>query len=79
MKIKKHQAGGIYYTPFFKESLQQGQQAAASHTTSKSGDSTANQIEKEMISVLKENGLPSDVDYFLSQSEKFLNIKVLLK
>jgi argininosuccinate synthase len=73
MKIKKHQAGGIYYTPFFRESLQQGQQAAASQTTSKSGDSTANQIEKEMISVLKENGLPSDVDYFLSQSEKFLN------
>lgn len=73
MKIKKHQSGGIYYTPFFRESLQQGQQAAASQTTSKSGDSTANQIEKEMISVLKENGLPSDVDYFLSQSEKFLN------
>lgn len=73
MKIKKHQSGGIYYTPFFRESLQQGQQAAASQTTSKSGDSTANQIEKEMISVLKENGLPSDVDYFLKQAENFLS------
>lgn len=73
MKIKKHQAGGIYYTPFFRESLQQGQQAAASQKSSKSGDSTANQIEKEMISVLKENGLPSDVDYFLKQAESFLN------
>lgn len=68
MKIKKYQAGGIYYTPFFGDSVQE----STPQTTSKKEDKEDQLIEKEIISVLKENGLPSDVDYFLSVTNNFL-------
>lgn len=66
MKIKRHQSGGIVYTPFFRNS---NSQTPASNTTENKGD---NEIQKAIISVLNENGLPNDVDYFLSQANALL-------
>lgn len=73
MKIKKYQTGGIYYTPFFRDSvIPQAESQNYTRTTSKE-DKEDSLIQKEIISVLKENGLPNDVDYFLEKANRFLN------
>lgn len=71
MKIRRYQTGGIYYTPFSRDSaIQQGSQPSTS--TSSSDNKEEQLIQKEIINVLKENGLPNDVDYFLSKADTFL-------
>lgn len=71
MKIKRYQAGGIAYTPFFRDSVIQ--QESQSSTGSMPKETKEEQlIQKEIINVLKENGLPNDVDYFLSKADSFL-------
>ena len=70
MKIKRYQTGGIYYTPFSRDSIaQQESQNTPSTTTDNKKEEL---IQKEIINVLKENGLPNDVDYFLSKANTFL-------
>lgn len=72
MKIKRYQTGGIYYTPFFRDSvIQQESQKSTSGSSSKENKED-NLIQKEIINILKENGLPNDVDYFLSKANTFL-------
>lgn len=76
MKIVEYQSGGIYYTPFFRDSVMGQQTAQPSASTAKSsGDEDAedNIIKKEIVQVLKENGLQNDVDYFLSKAKSFLS------
>lgn len=68
MKIRRYQSGGIYYTPFFRDSVAQQESQAS---TENRGEKN-NLIQKEIINVLKENGLPNDVDYFLSTANSFL-------
>ena len=70
MKIKKYQTGGIYYTPFFRDSVTQPVSQDTINPTSKDKDD--NLIQKEIINTLKESGLPNDVDYFLSKANSFL-------
>ena len=68
MKIKSYQVGGIVYTPFSPQSQTQ---------TTSSGTSTSEKIsgtmKEKIIDVLKENGIPSDVDAFLNKANEFLN------
>lgn len=71
MRYKTYQSGGIYYTPFFRDSGNTSQQPPQS--TSSKEDKEDQLIQKEIISLLKENGLPNDVDYFLSKANIFLN------
>lgn len=71
MKIKRYQAGGIVYTPFFRDSVIQ-QESQSSGTSQTKEDKEDQLIQKEIINVLKENGLPNDVDYFLSKADAFL-------
>lgn len=71
MKIKKYQVGGIYYTPFFRDSVTSTESDKKTDTTTKNNKDDE-LIQKEIISVLKENGLPNDVDYFLSKANTFL-------
>lgn len=71
MKIKRYQTGGIYYTPFFRDSINQQESQGIVNTTSRK-DKEDNLVQKEIINVLKENGLPNDVDYFLSKADTFL-------
>lgn len=70
MKIKLQQ-GGIVYTPFFRDSVNQQVQTSTSASSDK-GDKEDQLIQKEIINVLKENGLPNDVDYFLNKANGFL-------
>ena len=71
MKIKRYQSGGIYYTPFFRDSINQVESQNTSNSTTKNNKDDE-LIQKEIINVLKENGLPNDVDYFLSKANTFL-------
>lgn len=70
MKIKRYQSGGIYYTPFFRDDLTSEQPQNQSSNASNEEEQF---IQKEIINVLKENGLPNDVDYFLNAANKFLS------
>ena len=73
MRIKEYQAGGIYYTPFFRDSVSQQSPQTQSNTASSSKSTKEDDlIQKEIVNVLKENGLPNDVDYFLSKADMFL-------
>lgn len=73
MKIKKFQSGGVYYTPYFRDSAGEPNTPAVSQTDQNSDKKEDQLIQKEIINVLKENGLPNDVDYFLSTANSFLN------
>lgn len=68
--IQKKQGGGIIYTPF----IPSYQDYATSDNNSQT-ESTAGKIEdiqKEILDVLQENGLPSDVSAFLGTAQSFL-------
>lgn len=67
MKIKRHQVGGIVYSP-----LHSSQQAQTTSSETKS-EKISGTIKKEIIDILKENGIPSDVDAFLTKANSFLN------
>ena len=70
MKIKFQSGGMITYTPVLPQSL-------SSPTTSTSSSSNAskkeNLIQKEIISILKENGIQSDVNAFLGLANDYLS------
>ena len=70
MKIKRYQNGGISYTPFFRDAAEPTQVATQTSKTSENKEEQL--IQKEIINVLKENGLPNDVDYFLDRANSFL-------
>jgi len=70
MKIRKHQVGGAIYTPFiYQPQAQEAEKAAAG----KGGaDKITGTMTKEIVDVLKENGIPNDVNMFLAQANSFL-------
>lgn len=68
MKIKSNQQGGIIYTPFIP--TQQNQNTSA--TEESTPEKITGTVTKEIVDVLKENGIPSDVDNFLQQANSFL-------
>ena len=68
MKLKYQSGGVVSYTPFIPQS---GATATSSGKTEKTEKITET-LQKEIIDVLKENGLQSDVDNFLSQANAFL-------
>ena len=69
MKVRSYQLGGVYYTPVNRPEMDFGSGTATSTSQSPKKDDL---IQKEIIGVLKENGLPSDVDYFLGAANEFL-------
>lgn len=71
MKIKFQSGGMITYTPVFPQPLS----GTTTTTSSKKSESEKidNIIQKEIIGVLKENGIQSDVDIFLAEANEFLN------
>lgn len=68
MKIKSHQVGGVVYSPIYSK-----QQQVASSGTSDKSEKISGTMKKEIIDILKENGIPSDVDAFLNKANQFLN------
>lgn len=72
MKIKTYQSGGIVYLPTVNRNEGVVFPSATSSSSS-SGDSTkVPGFAKEMIDMVKENGLNSDVSVFLNQLDRML-------
>lgn len=74
MKIKIYQTGGIVYTP----TVNRSNYGEASNTGASSNNSSDDAgkvpgFAKELISLVKENGLDSDVQVFLNQVARTLN------
>ena len=71
MRIKTYQGGGIVYLPTVN------QIGAAQNTAASSGSSDIEKVPgftKEVISLIKENGLDSDVTVFLDKVQKTLDL-----
>ena len=75
MKIKSYQVGGVVYTPFVPNQAQTttGTSSATSSKSSSSEDGKLTGIKKEIVEILKSNGIPSDVEKFLSKANSFLS------
>ena len=73
---RKYQVGGIAYTPYLSAPPGSAQESinAPSGGTSKSSspEKISGTIKKEIIDLLKENGIPSDVSTFLNAANGFL-------
>lgn len=76
MRIKKFQVGGVAYTPFIPQGAAQQQVAQEASSGSsgggKSSSSKKSNLENDIIKILEENGLPSDVNMFLKVADSFL-------
>jgi len=70
MKIRAHQSGGIVYLP--TANRVEGAATSAASSSSNSSESKVPGFAKEMISLIKENGLNSDVTVFLNQLDRTL-------
>lgn len=70
MKIKRLQSGGIYFTPFFRESVSPQQQVQSNNNNNTQED---NLIEKEILKIVQQNGLENDTDFFINQVNSFLS------
>lgn len=69
--IEKKQSGGIIYTPFVP-SYTDSEAESSSSSSSSSDVGKIGDVQKEIMDVLQENGLPSDVDYFMQTATSFL-------
>lgn len=69
--IEKKQSGGIIYTPFVP-SYTDSEAESRSSSSSSSDVGKIGDVQKEIMDVLQENGLPSDVDYFMQTANRFL-------
>jgi hypothetical protein len=66
-----YQSGGVVsYTPFIPNS---GTASTGSSGSTEKQDKITGTLQKEIVDVLKENGIQSDVDTFLSTANAFLN------
>lgn len=73
MKIRKYQAGAIIYTPTPLNDPTAGAQESAGSSASGSTPQKSGDIEKKIMDLLKEDGLPSDVDQLLQNASKYLD------
>lgn len=69
MKIKYQSGGVVAYTPFIPNNETSPQPSATPETKQEKITGT---LQKEIVDVLKESGIQSDVDSFLSQASAFL-------
>ena len=65
MIIKSHQVGGIVYSPF-------GSSTRPATNSSQTPEKISGTMKKEVIDILTESGIPSDVDAFLNAAHSFL-------
>lgn len=73
MKIRKYQAGAIIYTPTPLSNPAISAQASADSSKSKSSAHKVGDVQKEIMGLLKEDGLPSDVDRLLKEASVYLD------
>ena len=74
---RKYQVGGIVYTPYLSApagSVQESATPSGGTSKSSSPEKISGTIKKEIIDLLKQNGLPSDVSAFLDVANDFLQM-----
>ena len=65
--------GGVVYTPYLPAQAGSPQESTStSGTSSSKPEKIAGTVKKEIIDLLKENGIPSDVATFLNAADEFL-------
>lgn len=69
MKIYKRQTGGVVYNPFMGNAA--SPQAVTQPTNEK--DDSGDEIQKAIIKVLEQNGVPNDVNEFLAQAKRLMS------
>lgn len=72
MKIKLQAGGVVSYTPFIPNSETSTSSSKTSKTSEAKKDKITGTLQEEIIKVLKENGLQSDVDAFLGVADSLL-------
>lgn len=72
---RKYQVGGVVYTPYLPAQAGSPQESASSGGTSSSSspEKISGTVKKEIIDLLKENGMPSDVQVLLKNADAFLS------
>lgn len=74
MKIRKYQAGAIIYTPTpTGGQATSAQESASSSSASEKPDKITGTMLKEIMDLLKEEGLPSDVEKLLANASRYLD------
>lgn len=71
--VRKYAVGGITFTPYIPTPA--GASTSSTSSTSSSSSSSSDKltgIQKEIVDIVKENGIPSDVTRFLSQVQTTL-------
>lgn len=73
---RKYQVGGIAYTPYLPAQAGSPQESASTATAGSSSGSKSEKIsgtiKGEIVKLLQENGIPSDVSVFLKYADNFL-------
>lgn len=71
---RKYQVGGVVYTPYLPAQAGSPRESASSGGTSSSSspEKVSGTMKKEIIDLLKENGMPSDVSVLLQNADAFL-------
>ena len=69
-KIKLQAGGVISYTPFIPNA---GVTSSSNTTTETKKDKITGTLQKEIVDILKQNGIPSDVNAFLAKANSYLS------
>ena len=73
---RKYQVGGIVYTPYLPAQAGSPQESTSTTTSGSSSKSSPDKItgtiKGEIVKILNENGIPTDVDTFLATADSFL-------
>lgn len=74
MKIRKYQVGSIIYTPTpTAGATASAPQQSASSSSATKPEKISGTVQKEIMDLLKADGLPSDVDVLLNYASKYLD------
>jgi hypothetical protein len=70
--VRKYAVGGITFTPYIPTPAGASTSSTSSTSSSSSSSDKLTGIQKEIVDIIKENGIPSDVTRFLSQVQETL-------
>ena len=72
---RKYQVGGVVYTPYLPAQAGSPQESASSGGTSSSSspEKISGTMKAEIVNLLKQNGMPSDVEVLLQNADTFLS------
>lgn len=73
MKIRKYQAGSIIYTPTPRQDAAASTQSGTSSSSASEETKKIDPFLKEIMEIMKQKGLPSDVDKILKTASSYLD------